>query len=448
MSKYLKQLSADLPGWVKAGHVSESGAASILREVEARAGQGWFRLPLMLSMLGGILVFAGIISLVAANWDDIPRLTKVALLVLAMGLSLGGAHMARQRGAEGPAHGFAFLGALIFGANIMLIGQIYHLPPNPPGGALFWALGASVVALLWPSQLVMALALFLTGMWTWFAHAAGMREIAIAFFASDAASPHLPFLLLWAPLVVISIKQGWNKAVHMGALVLAFWLYHSMISVLGRDAMSLSGLVFVGCLFAFAVAGRFLQVANYGAGVLSRYIWIMFMFWLLLSSWEEVRYIDSLFITRADVAYTGSQVALLIAIALVGVLGLVGVVRNVLRPVAAAAVAAAAFPLLANLLVHADSAAGGFAIYVVMSLLVVAIALTSIMHGYQSGQVLFINLGFVLFSLKAIWLYFETVMGLEAKSLMFIIGGVLTIILSITVDRQRRKLLGEIKARS
>lgn len=431
MSNYIKHLSADLPRWVGMGLVTDSNAQAILKDAEAQQGQGWFRLPLILSMLGGVLVFAGVISLVASNWDFMPRLLRVAVLLGGMGLAFLSAYYARTKQADGVAHGLAFLGTLIFGANLMLIGQIYHLPPNPPGGTLLWALAASAVALLWPSQLVGALAIFLTGLWSWFAMTVGSRDMFFALFDLHRSTPHLPFLLLWGALTVMAVKRNWTKALHLAGLTLTVWVGFSTASLLDGDTLRFGGLVLAVLLLVMHVAGRALKLAYVGTGTISRYLWIGLALWLLFVTIPDMQF----GLRRAVSASVGTR--MFIAAILILLIALWAMVKNHMRAVAGAFAMTAAIVIISLV----PLTAGTVWPTVLVAVLALVAALGGIMHGYRSNDRFFINLGFTVFTLKLLWIYFDTVWRLDGRSMFLMLGGLLVIGLGIFFDRQRRKLI-------
>ncbi len=460
MANYLKQLTADLPRWVAAGYVSAHGGEQILADAQAHQKQGWFRLPTVLGALGAILVFAGVISWVAANWMDFSRLARVAILISAMAGSFLAAHYARLREAEGLGAVFAFLGALIFGANLMLIAQIYNLPPNPPGGALLWALGASLTAILWPSQLVMALAFVLAGVWTWFAGTTNMGGLSIFFSMFSAKTLHLPFLLLWGVLTAISIKRGWTRVMHLAGLTLIWWMGFNLFSFFGEESMRHAGVIAAVVLLGLYGAGRVLRIAQEGTGTISRYVLLGFALWLLIVTVPEA--FRGLMIRRTyeltnhqAMSMTAYTVGLLAVLCV----GLWGALTNRLRTLSAVAAVGAAVPLLALFPAffitstadlysdYSGTMAGsvGFVGTIVLSILALAAALGAIVQGYKTNDRFLLNIGFVLFALKLIILYFDTFWSLGGRSLFFIIGGLLTIALAIGFEKQRRKLLDQMQ---
>jgi uncharacterized membrane protein len=104
-------------------------------------------LMMTIYMIGSVLIGIGIISFVAAHWMQMGRGTKVAILFAAMLLAhAGGFVLWRWSGFPRLGHTLVVLGTLIFGANIGLIAQIFHIQENPYNGFLAWSIGAAAVA--------------------------------------------------------------------------------------------------------------------------------------------------------------------------------------------------------------------------------------------------------------------------------------------------------------
>jgi uncharacterized membrane protein len=101
-----------------------------------------------ISVLGVSLVGLGAISFVAANWQWIPSLWKVVLLLSVMWGAQGvGFYLWKIRNRYPVlGHGLIFLGSLLYGANIGLFGQIFHLQGTFYQAFLLWAVGALTMA--------------------------------------------------------------------------------------------------------------------------------------------------------------------------------------------------------------------------------------------------------------------------------------------------------------
>lgn len=108
----------------------------------------------IISAIGGVLVAAGIILLISANWDAIPRGVKLATgLALMLGSHAAG-WWTRSRHADfhKAAEALHLVGSVLFLANIALIGQVYHLNSRPPNAILVWWVGIAPLAWLLRSK--------------------------------------------------------------------------------------------------------------------------------------------------------------------------------------------------------------------------------------------------------------------------------------------------------
>jgi len=119
----------------------------------------------VLVVLGFLFIGLSLLTLIGANWEDIPRWIRTAgLVLLVLATNLRGWFRFRS-GERNAAVGWFFLGSLFYGAAIMLIAQIYHIGEHYPDGILWWALGVLPFALLLESGLLTVLMLVLAYTW-------------------------------------------------------------------------------------------------------------------------------------------------------------------------------------------------------------------------------------------------------------------------------------------
>ena len=122
----------------------------------------------IISFLGAILVAAGVILVIGANWNDIPRGVKLAVGLALMLGAHGAGWWLRSARKNYPKTGAAlhFAGSLLFLGNIALVGQIYHLSSRPANAFLLWWVG--IAALPWLLRSAAQFALLLLGIGIWF----------------------------------------------------------------------------------------------------------------------------------------------------------------------------------------------------------------------------------------------------------------------------------------
>ena len=121
--------------------------------------------------LGSILIGLGIITFVAANWQEIPRIIKVTLLLsLFIGVNIAGFYLWRRSPSTQHrlGQGLLLLGALILGANMALMGQMFHI--NAPVYELLLAWGIGVIAMAYSLRStplgILAIILIGSGYWS------------------------------------------------------------------------------------------------------------------------------------------------------------------------------------------------------------------------------------------------------------------------------------------
>ncbi|MEI6414203.1 MAG: DUF2157 domain-containing protein [Pseudomonadota bacterium] len=130
-------LSSRLRDWVAAGLISAPQADSIATFEAARPLGNWLLFSFL--ALGSGVIGIGVISLIGANWHQIPDEAKLALdfLILA-GLASGFWRQAEQLDALSRE---LLLSLFVLGclASIGLIGQIYHANGRWDQATIFWA---------------------------------------------------------------------------------------------------------------------------------------------------------------------------------------------------------------------------------------------------------------------------------------------------------------------
>jgi uncharacterized membrane protein len=206
---YRQRLEADLARWEADGVIAPAVVAAIRSALPPLAPE--INISVVVAIVGGLLIAAAFLAFVAAHWTEFPRLLRVAILVAGIVAANGlGAWFARA-GRSALADLCASVGAIIFGAGIALVGQMYHLGEDFAGGMLLWAGGALAAAALTNSRGALAVALAAASVWS----------ATRVFDTHDV--PHLPFVALW--LIAAGLALAWNSrvAAHLVALAALPW---------------------------------------------------------------------------------------------------------------------------------------------------------------------------------------------------------------------------------
>lgn len=144
--------------WVDAGVVDPETAAAIREfergQVDGEGGQlvdeqgsqlvdeQGNRLVVALSLMGAVLVGAGLLTYLASNWGSLSTATRTVVLVAAPPLAGGvGIRLARGRYPQ-VGHGLWFLGAAFLGPSLVLLADLYAPDLGEEWLLFAWAVGA------------------------------------------------------------------------------------------------------------------------------------------------------------------------------------------------------------------------------------------------------------------------------------------------------------------
>jgi uncharacterized membrane protein len=192
-------LERDLAAWRAAGLISADTEAAIRAEVAARRrGLG---LSGVLGLLGAVLIGFAAMSFVAANWQDMSKLSRIALLLGGLWAAYGAAGVLFRRNLPGFAHAAVLLGVALFGASIMLVAQMYHIDGHPPDAVLTWAAGALLAGVAVASNPTLGLAMLLVALWS------GWETVLTGVV-------HWPFLLAWAAVAIAIAWRRWEGGLY------------------------------------------------------------------------------------------------------------------------------------------------------------------------------------------------------------------------------------------
>ena len=447
---YLKRLERDLADWAARGWVAPEARAAILADVAARSGRAE-RTPIVLALLGALAFGTGVILFFAANWAAMPKLAKLAVLFGGMWAVYAVAGLALMRATGvlsrlSPA--LLLLGVILFGANIALIAQIYHISGDYSDSILLWALGALAVVWLMQSQAVAVLGLLLTALWAVIA----MSE------AARTGYLHWPFWILWALFVLPVVRRTWRAGAAAAMLAAIVWCLATLLSRIGWGPGLTGDAVYLLQVYALAglgvYAGARLMAAQARLAALAPAIERFALIGGLLALYGlGLRDFHGLGKWASDRATAGMGwwLATAIAVAAVAASGF-AVWRSSPRPMprlawtGLALIGAVVSCMILGLLPGA--ALPPMAIYLGFNILYYALLVWLVADGHRAGDAFRVNAAFVFLALGALTLYFDTFWGLMDRSFFFMGGGVLLFGGGYLLERQRRRLTRGIEGAS
>lgn len=289
MTRDMKVLERHFRHWRERGLVSgelEAGLRGASEDLTRRSAGTVVRTAL--GGLGGGLLLAGLVLIIAENWEALDRGVKLGgWALLQVGFLLAAHHLGR-RWPDRPYLGEAL--TLVAGgwvlAGIALVSQIYHLNSRPPNGIWFWLL--LVLPAAWLLERRAAAAVVFVALVFGLSLEVGQDDSW--FRAREAASPWLwlalPLLAAglasWLPQKVGFVRAWVGAWVFVSANV--FLLVFGAVQELDRSSLGRAwGLAVAGLLFALALPERTLPQA--WDGVTSRLVLLTTLLpWIVMGS--------------------------------------------------------------------------------------------------------------------------------------------------------------------
>ncbi len=444
---FYQQLQEKIPQWKAHGWLDEKSANAILKDAlldahkrddsvgsthTASKGKS-HKLSLIISVMGVLLLSAGAISFLAANWQGMSKLIKLILLFSSMASAYLAAawalsphkslyHQSKQRY---PALGqsFLLLGVLFFGNNIMLVAQIYHIDSHYPNGILLWAAGAFITTIIIRSEVVLIAASLLALLWT------GMETF-------DFRLIHWPWLIFFAASVFTVIRQRYHLATHIIVITLFLWLLfnYENFNLYVSDGVIIQTYLLLGItLFLFA---HTVYHNNYFLKILARYGFVFSLFFLYLLSFPDLGLYS---VGKKQSIGTIINLALIAGVVIIAFVyykqhkqsmpfykwsGLLWLLILVIT---------LSMSLLSNAEVQNVS-------IIIINLLLFLLVIGLVYSGLSEHNIFYVNIAFIVFIITFLSRYFDTFWSLMDRSLFFSIGGLLLIVGGYWLEQKRRQL--------
>ncbi|MBQ9759259.1 MAG: DUF2157 domain-containing protein [Opitutales bacterium] len=377
---------SDAEKLLELGLISREQRDAIVEQLKLSPAASRNYLLIAFSCLGGVLVLAGIILLISANWAEIPPLAKqISAAALMLAFWIFGLRFVCRKENPRPILGesLCFVGAGLWLGNIALYGQIYQISSEPSKAIGAWVLG--IFLLPWLVRLRGVFLMSLVAAFIWLCCKAeevpnDIDEVFyfhfLAFFAAVSA----------LGIFLSNLKNETRERVR-GYGPLAAWTAFPALVLLAQP------LCYVRL---FDYDGKVLLVP---AGL------------LLIAS--------LLFSFRKKLGALGNVAAILLG----------------------------AFPLVPLGLGYLDSATQTPAdvIHALMIGTLFVCGNAAMVLGAKVTKKFYVNLGAMMIFLSAIALALEVVGSLTSSGLALIAAGVFLIIVGYVLERQRRKITAKIK---
>ena len=158
-------LAKELDRWQSDGIVDKETAIKIANLYDIDPDAHSDKMSFVLKLVAYLFFALAFFTLVGANWEEIPRLGRLTLVLFVLSLVNFGGIYYLAKGKENLSTAMFFLGNFCFGAAIALIAQIYHISDEPSGGILLWSIGAFAVSFASKKGVLVAQSLIFATVW-------------------------------------------------------------------------------------------------------------------------------------------------------------------------------------------------------------------------------------------------------------------------------------------
>ncbi|RWM14224.1 MAG: DUF2157 domain-containing protein [Mesorhizobium sp.] len=255
MASYSSRVGADIARWLQAGLIDASTADALRRDVEANKRNS-LSFGSILAMMAALLFGAAVLIFVAANWEAIPRLSRVAALFAIIFAGYVGGAVLKTRDHSAIGEALWIVAAAAFGGSIALIGQMYHLSGDETSALVTWGAGTALAAVALRSNPLTVASVGIADAWLF------LRGFD---YFGRAEFPHL-FDVMAIVLFAISFWTRSRAARHLVILSIIFYLMllfteYETLQV-AVPLVVVSALLFAAAIFAAGFVDRIVQLGG------------------------------------------------------------------------------------------------------------------------------------------------------------------------------------------
>jgi len=380
--------------WLKSGTITQKQAQKILADVNQKSKEeSSNKFIVAISTIGSILLGIGAILFVASNWREISDVIKILLL---LGSTFGSYYLGylfKYDKKNLPKVGalLLFLGALLFGASIFLIAQMYNVNTNAHSLILIWLIGIMPLIYAFKSEPIAALFSILFFVWI------GLFIFRNSFF-DESTVFLLPIIYLSAGMLLFAMGGLHHFKPQLFKIARIFRIAGIEIAMLSFFLLTFklfSGYIDNYWFRNFRMLGDISPQLMYGI--------------ILFSTLSILGLIVNLFFSphKSKINIFENSVAL----------GLLGFTLLFFF-----------FPIETNIYT------------VIYNLLFAGLVIFLIFVGYKKNDIKIVNIGIFWLSALVLARYFDFFWDLIDRSLFFIAGGLILVLGGIAMERKRRQL--------
>lgn len=380
--------------WLREGTITQEQANKMLADsTEYRKEQSSNKLIITISTIGSILLGIGAILFVASNWTVMSNMVKILILVgSTFGAYWAGYYFKYQK-QNLPKVGASliFLGALLFGATVFLIAQMYNINANSHVLVLIWIIGILPFVYGFSSSPIAGLVTLL--FYTWI----GLFVFkGLDFYDAEGDFFKLPVLYLVSGVLMFGIGTMHYLSEKLKGVARVYRLAGIKIAMISLFFLTFR--FFSGFYNDHSFFSRSLEMSSqFTIG------FVMFSILAIVLAAIALMFNPS----KSNTNFLENLVAL----------GLIGV-----------ALLFFFVPATTNIYV------------LVFNLILAAMVFVLIFIGYQREDMQIVNTGMFWLSALIMVRYFDFFWDLLPRSLFFMVGGLILVLGGIALEKKRRQL--------
>ncbi|AFM05158.1 putative membrane protein [Bernardetia litoralis DSM 6794] len=152
------QFREEIESWVKEGIISSEQSQKLSQKYqlpELGESPPFYRdSSFILKGVAILIGVAGLMLIIAQNWDDLPIFARMLTGLLPLFAAYIWGFLKLKQDEEQTAELAFLLASLLFGVNIMLQAQIFHISSYFPNGVLWWILGTMPTMIYFRSKII------------------------------------------------------------------------------------------------------------------------------------------------------------------------------------------------------------------------------------------------------------------------------------------------------
>ncbi len=404
--EFYSRLKDEMIEWQKDGIIESTQAEAIMKRygVEKKTYKPG-NLISAISTLAVILIGVGIILFFASNWEYIPDTIKIMLLFVATFSTYYAGYVMKFEKQNYPmaGHALIFLGSILVGASIFLIGQIFNINVDAHWLILLWFVAISPMGYVFDSRPTIGLTILTFTYW-------------LSLSITDnrgMSSPFLLYLLFGIALYSIGqLHELTDKWSRFRMIYKGFGIFFILVSYF---------------YFSMWPSNHYYSPSYEQAGFSKEKI---------LNGIFAIIAIISIIVNifkREKLRSTKYEFYLMLA-AFIGWIPLfiINIYPQLIYSVRVEQYGYTYFEMNPGL---------DILLFTVFSAFQIGLSIVTISIGYYKNEAGFVNVGIIFFALGVMQFYFNHLQGMLPKGLGLIIGGIFLFFLATYLEKKRRNLL-------